>query len=140
MIAILLVLTAILLPIFSKATGRAKDTACIRNLQQIYAAYQLYLADNDEIWPVVQPNHEPILAYTKGVVFTCWACKTLHPDIPSNVPQYGYVGATAPNRDLRLRKARADCELSRGPQLPVLVDLNHRGDKARIAFGEEWIL
>lgn len=138
-IGIILVLFALLLPVLSKAGRRATDTVCIRNLQQIYAAYQLYMADNDDVWPVVQPIHPPMLTYTKGVVFKCTACQRLHPDWPSNVPHYLNVGATIPNRDRSLREARAACEALRGPQLPVLLDKNHRGDRARMAFGEEWV-
>jgi prepilin-type N-terminal cleavage/methylation domain-containing protein len=50
-IAIIAILMAILLPALTMARERTRLTACISNMEQIYRAFALYAASNDELCP-----------------------------------------------------------------------------------------
>ena len=50
-IAIISILAAILFPVFAKAKGKAKQTACVSNLRQIGAATGMYMSDYDDLFP-----------------------------------------------------------------------------------------
>ncbi|MBC8101959.1 MAG: prepilin-type N-terminal cleavage/methylation domain-containing protein [Cytophagales bacterium] len=50
-IAIIAILAAILFPVFAQAREKARQTACLSNVQQLSKAYQMYLQDNDELFP-----------------------------------------------------------------------------------------
>ena len=52
-IAIIAILAAILFPVFAQAKQAAKSITCISNEKQIGLAFQLYLGDNDDSFPVV---------------------------------------------------------------------------------------
>lgn len=66
-IVIILLVTALLLPVFSSVKGRAKEEPCRSNLRQLYTAWSLYTADNNENWPYTldefasQPSTRPVL-------------------------------------------------------------------------------
>lgn len=51
-IAIIAILAAILFPVFAKAREAARATACLSNNKQIGTAMAMYLAENDEMYPV----------------------------------------------------------------------------------------
>ena len=50
-IALIATLTAILLPIFTQAWEKARQTTCISNLRQLGAGLALYTADHDTVYP-----------------------------------------------------------------------------------------
>ena len=50
-VAIIAVLAAILFPIFDKAREKANQTTCMNNERQIIAMTQIYIQDNDELFP-----------------------------------------------------------------------------------------
>jgi len=50
-IAIIAVIAAILFPVFTKAKGAAKSTACVSNLRQCGMAMLIYMGDNDDLFP-----------------------------------------------------------------------------------------
>jgi general secretion pathway protein G len=50
-LGIIALLTAVLVPVFFLARGKARDSTCISNLQQIGAAVALYAQDNDQQFP-----------------------------------------------------------------------------------------
>ena len=50
-VAIMLIVAAVVLPVFSRARTAAKHTACIGNLKQLGAALALYAADYDDWLP-----------------------------------------------------------------------------------------
>lgn len=50
-IAIIAILAAILFPVFAQAKASAKKTACLSNNKQIGTAMQMYLTDNDDVYP-----------------------------------------------------------------------------------------
>mgnify|MGYP001309147609 CR=1 FL=1 len=52
-VAIIGILAAILFPVFAKARENARRASCISNLKQIALSGQLYLQDNDRIYPPV---------------------------------------------------------------------------------------
>ena len=50
-IAIIVILAAILFPVFARAKESANKTQCINNLKQIGTAVSMYIQDNDETYP-----------------------------------------------------------------------------------------
>ena len=50
-IAIIAILAAILFPVFAQAKESAKKTSCLSNVKQINTSMQIYLSDNDDIFP-----------------------------------------------------------------------------------------
>lgn len=50
-IAIIAILAAILFPVFAQAKTAAKKTAELSNMKQLGTAIQIYLADNDDVYP-----------------------------------------------------------------------------------------
>ncbi len=55
-IAIIAILAAILFPVFAQAKVAAKKAACISNVKQMATAAQLYLSDNDDLYPLNSVN------------------------------------------------------------------------------------
>lgn len=53
-IAIIAILAAILFPVFAQAKQAAKKTADITQMKQISTAIQIYLGDNDDIFPMLR--------------------------------------------------------------------------------------
>jgi prepilin-type N-terminal cleavage/methylation domain-containing protein/prepilin-type processing-associated H-X9-DG protein len=54
-IAIIAILAAILFPVFARARDQARTSACLSNEKQIGTALNMYVQDNDEMFPY-QPN------------------------------------------------------------------------------------
>jgi prepilin-type N-terminal cleavage/methylation domain-containing protein/prepilin-type processing-associated H-X9-DG protein len=50
-IAIIAILAAILFPVFAKARGKARQTACTNNMKQLGIAFAMYVQDWDELLP-----------------------------------------------------------------------------------------
>ncbi len=51
-IAIIAILAAILFPVFAQAKLAARVTQTVSNLKQIGTGFQMYLNDNDDVWPL----------------------------------------------------------------------------------------
>jgi prepilin-type N-terminal cleavage/methylation domain-containing protein/prepilin-type processing-associated H-X9-DG protein len=56
-IAIIAILAAILFPVFAKARGKARQTACLSNLRQLGTAMLSYCQDYDEKYPAQNIAH-----------------------------------------------------------------------------------
>jgi prepilin-type N-terminal cleavage/methylation domain-containing protein/prepilin-type processing-associated H-X9-DG protein len=56
-IAIIAILAGILFPVFAQAREKARATTCISNAKQIGTAVHMYIADYDELMPLVQINN-----------------------------------------------------------------------------------
>jgi len=50
-IAIIAILASILFPVFAKARGKARQTACLSNTKQLGSAFMMYAQDFDETYP-----------------------------------------------------------------------------------------
>jgi prepilin-type N-terminal cleavage/methylation domain-containing protein len=50
-IAIIAILAAILFPVFAQAREKARQTACVSNMRQIGIGLNMYVQDNDEMYP-----------------------------------------------------------------------------------------
>lgn len=64
-IAIIALLAAILLPVFSRARAQALRQRCISNMSQLAKACQAYTQDWDGVYP-------PVLAATASPALKCW--------------------------------------------------------------------
>lgn len=51
-IAIIAILAALLLPALSKAKAQAQSIQCLNNLKQLQMAWQMYLGDNNDVFPL----------------------------------------------------------------------------------------
>jgi prepilin-type N-terminal cleavage/methylation domain-containing protein len=51
-IAIIAILAAILFPVFAQAKAAAKGTAAVSNIKQMGLAFNLYLSDSDDVFPL----------------------------------------------------------------------------------------
>jgi prepilin-type N-terminal cleavage/methylation domain-containing protein/prepilin-type processing-associated H-X9-DG protein len=70
-VAIIVLLVAILCPVFAQAREKARQTGCMSNLKQIAAAMQLYSDDHDLLFP-------PVMVHSSGAapVFPMtWMCR-----------------------------------------------------------------
>ena len=56
MIAIIIVIAAILFPVFSRAREKARQTVCLSNLKQLGMSWLMYAEDNDESFPLYVSN------------------------------------------------------------------------------------
>lgn len=135
-ISVLVILVAILLPIFSRAKHSATETVCVSNLKQIYYACTLYEQDHGA-WPPYSETSPEMSAYLGGAHLACPTKAKLFPDVSKTLPTYfNVLGAES---DPSLQKAREQCIATRGPNLPALLDLNHRSEKAKVILKEEWV-
>ena len=57
-VAIIGILAAILFPVFARARENSRRISCVSNLKQIATGTQLYLQDNDRIYPPVPTNND----------------------------------------------------------------------------------
>lgn len=51
-IAIIAILAALLLPALTKAKAQAQSLQCLSNLKQLQAGWQMYLGDNNDVFPL----------------------------------------------------------------------------------------
>jgi len=52
-IAIIAILAAILFPVFARAREKARQSSCLSNIKQIGLAFQQYVQDYDQRWPIM---------------------------------------------------------------------------------------
>ena len=76
-IAIIAILAALLFPVFARARGAAKQSACLSNLHQVGTAMTLYMADSDDLFPWAVDNSDKEHP-------EMWAS---FPDFQSQIPQ-----------------------------------------------------
>lgn len=82
-IAIIVLLAALLLPVFSNVRESGRITSCASNLSQIGKAISLYVNDNRERYPLIANESKPsctwvdaVFPYTKSTeVFSCPSAK-----------------------------------------------------------------
>ena len=112
-IAIIAILAAILFPVFAQAKAAAKKTASLSNLKQMGTAANIYLADNDDVFPIT---------YGQDTIFGGYTWNTLIP-VPANWP----TGLTP--ADL----ARNEAHFANNLQ-PYMKNLDMLGDPATSGF------
>ncbi|MGI5818574.1 MAG: prepilin-type N-terminal cleavage/methylation domain-containing protein [Armatimonadota bacterium] len=93
-IAIIAILAAILFPVFARAREKARQANCQSNLKQIGLAFEMYVQDYDEMYPMTAMQASPYANYSY---------ETLHPYLMND--QIWYCPSAddrryAPNRRL----------------------------------------
>lgn len=83
-IAIIAILAAILFPVFAQAKVAAKKTAALSNVKQIGTAFNIYLADYDDQFP---------LATSRSTSSGAWRVGTVHPVPAGAVTSGGWDSA-----------------------------------------------
>jgi prepilin-type N-terminal cleavage/methylation domain-containing protein/prepilin-type processing-associated H-X9-DG protein len=148
-IAIIAILAAILFPVFAQAKEAAKKTTCISNLKQLATAFQMYMGDADDVWPVWSNNMNgpgsafnfqnmfPFLVnpYVKsGVTQTSatggdlkdiWACMSIKPLFSSFSNTYAYNHWTL--------GGFSTCARQTPPDLPAICTSRSTADYAEFA-------
>jgi prepilin-type N-terminal cleavage/methylation domain-containing protein/prepilin-type processing-associated H-X9-DG protein len=64
--AIIMILAAILFPVFAQARDKARQTSCLSNLKQIALATMMYLQDWDETYPYIPYVNETTAPWPYG--------------------------------------------------------------------------
>jgi len=120
-LAIICVLYAILMPVLVTAKEKAKETVCVSNLRQLGLALELYHNDNGE-YPT---PWDPIDPYMSGGKLKCPVDKG-----PGyNFASYLNSANVRKNQNAfnfpDLYEKFIDCREKRGPEYPLILDLNH---------------
>lgn len=114
-----LILGAILFPVFAQAREKARVTTCMSNLKQLGLAMQMYLADYDDRFPAAAVWGDMLTPYAHDQKpFRC-------PSVPEG--KFGY----AMNSDLS-RKALE--KIAQPQQVPMLYDSTNLEWNAHDAF------
>ncbi len=83
-IAIIAILAAILFPVFAQAKAAAKQSVCLSNTKQIGLGLQLYLSDNDDVYP----GPDQIVPPPPGTATSSW-------EIPFDIQLMPYIKSNA---------------------------------------------
>jgi prepilin-type N-terminal cleavage/methylation domain-containing protein/prepilin-type processing-associated H-X9-DG protein len=70
-IAIIAILAAILFPVFAKAREKARQSSCLANVKQLDLGMQMYAADYDQTYPMIQSTAGSSSA--ESMCFHTWA-------------------------------------------------------------------
>jgi len=71
-LVMLLLLAAILFPVFARAREKARQTSCLSNLKQISLGVLMYAADYDEVHPMADNWSDAVMPYVKNnQIFIC---------------------------------------------------------------------
>jgi prepilin-type N-terminal cleavage/methylation domain-containing protein len=127
---IVVVVVSILVPVFSQGRAKAKTVVCISNLRQIHAAMMLYQSDYGE-YPPNALDFPGLKAYYP----TLLQCPSYAGMQKPGTRDYSLLGTMIPNAgptskgiDVEASKtAFRQCREKRGPEIPIAMDINHRG-------------
>src|SRR5688500_13924616 len=61
-IAVIVILAAILFPVFAQVREKGRQTACLSNVKQMAAGLMMYVQDYDEVFP-------PVLGFEPGQTY-----------------------------------------------------------------------
>ena len=134
-LVIIAILVGLLSPVFAKTKASAKQVGDVSNMRQIYAALQLYKADNDG-YPLRTERTLFFNQYLQGTKLQC----------TSGVPRPGDYHILDVNNSLinpgsiDLFKKYEECRNQRGSSFPLIQDMNHMTDVAKYATGEAYLL
>jgi len=96
-IAIILILAAILFPVYSKAKESARSVKCLNNVKMLAMAFQMYLTDNDDVLPVM----DKVWATKIADQGDAWGCKfSLFDKLSTTLGGGGGAGLVAYQRAL----------------------------------------
>ena len=133
-IAIIAVLASLIFPVAQSAKARAKESACMSNLHQIYVAMQMYREDFGEYPPT--PGKPFILdsPYLGGSRLRCQskADPWVLGDYMLNGPPFNWGSIDERPHYVKIYD---DCRNKRGDQFPIAWDDNHSGQVYDYQFG-----
>jgi len=96
-IAIIAILAAILFPVFAKAKMAAKSITCISNIKQIGLAFEMYLNDYDDKFPVLnQPAANLVGDTDSGYASGEWNLPGGRQDIADYASKYSVRAVMSP--------------------------------------------
>lgn len=125
---ILLVIAAILFPVFTRSKERAKETVCVSNIRQTLSALELYANDHDGNYPwVAFPSDPAIKKYMGGTELRCFIRLGDQQERGEYVlsaarhPDASFYGEPDPNYPTKYD----DCRSRRSGDFPFVIDSNH---------------
>ena len=133
-LVIIAILVGLLSPVFSKTKASAKQVGDVSNMRQIYAALQLYKADNEE-YPLRTSTRQSLRTYLGGYWLTCNSGQNAN-------SEYHILGIPDFARRVRpgLYESLEECRRRRGPSFPLIQDQNHMSDVIKFRNGFAFLL
>jgi prepilin-type N-terminal cleavage/methylation domain-containing protein len=133
-LVIIAILVGLLSPVFSKTKANAKQVGDVSNMRQIYAALQLYKADNDG-YPLASTLRVSLASYLGGAQLNCTSGVKARSDYHILAfPDFFLQDDPAFVKDLEA------CRESRAGQLPLVQDDNHFDSVENYRTGEAYLL
>jgi len=79
------ILAAILFPVFARARDASRQTVCLSNVKQLSTAVHMYMADNDDRFPLAENWTDALQPYVKRPqIWTCPSEKSKQPSYAMN--------------------------------------------------------
>jgi len=115
-ISIVLILVAVMFPIFGKAVDKSKSTVCASNLKQLYSSMELYQQDNGD-YPPDSESWPGLLTYLGNTKLKCPASDVAQAAAPPPM-RINYFIRGSFYGPLGLDTKERACSDVRGPQYP----------------------
>jgi prepilin-type N-terminal cleavage/methylation domain-containing protein len=128
-LVILLVVASLIFPVFTRAKYAARETVCIQHVRQVLMGLEMYVADFGSE-PVAQPAF-PILEPFIGAKLECPVAESKPTALRYPLSDYLLtaipppLGPSPPAGLPEHHRAWRECRDMRGPEFPVVLDVNH---------------
>jgi prepilin-type N-terminal cleavage/methylation domain-containing protein len=134
-VGVILILMALIFPVFGGAVRRTYETRCLSNMKQIYLAAQLYTEDNGgpPFNSVLLPCWRPYLP--ESIAYQCQAAQIK--DKGDRTISGDYLVQFNPSR---MDEGYGRCAEIRGTAFPVVLDLNHLNTRIARKAGRRVLL
>lgn len=124
---ILLVIAAVIFPVFTRSKERAKEAVCVSNIRQLLASIEIYANDHDGNNPWLSPSSPDYIKYVGGVGLYCPV------PVPGSGRRSEYINVSSRPPDLPefkfpdpdYPKKYDACKELRQGAFPYILDVNH---------------